>query len=519
MLAGIFVLLGVALFFNLGLMPLFGDEAIRGTVAFEMIKSDNYVVPTIWGDFYYRKPPLYNWLIAACFEATGSYSEFVLRLPSVIPLLVFIPVIYWVSRKQIGQRSAWLAGFAFVLSGRIITRDSMLGHIDIFFSLTTFLGFYAIYYFWKRDKMYPLFLVSYLLTAMGVLMKGLPSFLFQGFTLFIWFVYNRQFKRLFSLAHFSGIALLVVIIGGYFGIYSQYNSLEDYFFQLYDQSAQRTVVDNKWYDSLVNIVTFPLENFGHLFPTSLFLSPLFFRGVRKRIMNNSFMAFTLLTLAINIIPYWLSPGYYPRYLFMLYPLIFILGADAFVNHFTVWPKLKNGILWFFFACGVIVALSAFIVPQLAQFEAFESLSVQGLLIGIMTLALLIWWINAPNLRLWLGLSFIVCFRLMFDAAVLPYRLAESDDRRIQHKKDCDEILQIAEGRTLRILGNTPLYEDFAYYLGTGKDEIMSRHDEAQPGVLYVAHPRTLTKIKYRELHRFDLRWNNYEILIIELDED
>ena len=112
-------------------MPLFGDEAIRGTVAFEMIKSDNYIVPTIWGDFYYRKPPLYNWLIVAAFEATGSYSEFVLRLPSVIPLLFFIPVIYWVSHKEIGQRAAWLAGFAFVLSGRMITRDSMLGHIDI----------------------------------------------------------------------------------------------------------------------------------------------------------------------------------------------------------------------------------------------------------------------------------------------------------------------------------------------------------------------------------------------------
>ena len=162
----------VAHFLNLGLMPLLGDEGIRGSVAFEMMQRKNYIVPTIWDEFYYRKPPLYNWIMIGFYELTGSFSRYVLRLPSVIPHMIFGVVVWAMSRKAIGQRAAVYAAFAFILSGRLLTRDSMLGHIDILFSLTHFIGFYAIYFYWKRKQWWLLFLVSYSLAAAGVLMKG-----------------------------------------------------------------------------------------------------------------------------------------------------------------------------------------------------------------------------------------------------------------------------------------------------------------------------------------------------------
>ena len=48
-------------FINLGLLPLFADEPTRANVALEMILSGNYSVPTIGGEYYYNKPPVYNY--------------------------------------------------------------------------------------------------------------------------------------------------------------------------------------------------------------------------------------------------------------------------------------------------------------------------------------------------------------------------------------------------------------------------------------------------------------------------
>ena len=51
-----------ALFINLGLMPFILDEGTRADVSMEMALIGNYIAPTINGEFYYNKPPLFNWL-------------------------------------------------------------------------------------------------------------------------------------------------------------------------------------------------------------------------------------------------------------------------------------------------------------------------------------------------------------------------------------------------------------------------------------------------------------------------
>ena len=39
------------------------DEAIRSLVALEMKLSGNLITPTLHGEYYYNKPPLYNWIL------------------------------------------------------------------------------------------------------------------------------------------------------------------------------------------------------------------------------------------------------------------------------------------------------------------------------------------------------------------------------------------------------------------------------------------------------------------------
>ena len=122
-----------AFFFNLGLLPLFADEPTRANVALEMILTGNYSVPTIGGEYYFNKPPLYNWVLVLFYLLTDSFSEFVTRLPALIPLFLFAitiyySVVYFLKNKQVALLSAMLS----MVNGRMLVYDSMLGHIDIF---------------------------------------------------------------------------------------------------------------------------------------------------------------------------------------------------------------------------------------------------------------------------------------------------------------------------------------------------------------------------------------------------
>ena len=61
-------------------MVFIDDEAIRSLVAQEMLWSGNYVAPTMHGDTYLNKPPLWNWILAISFYLHGEASEWLAAL-------------------------------------------------------------------------------------------------------------------------------------------------------------------------------------------------------------------------------------------------------------------------------------------------------------------------------------------------------------------------------------------------------------------------------------------------------
>src|SRR5574338_939882 len=71
---------------HLGLIAFIGDEGIRSLVAFEMKMSGNFIVPTMNGEFYYNKPPLYNWFIYGMSMLLGHFGEWPSRLTTLISL-------------------------------------------------------------------------------------------------------------------------------------------------------------------------------------------------------------------------------------------------------------------------------------------------------------------------------------------------------------------------------------------------------------------------------------------------
>ena len=65
-------------------MPLLGpDEPRYARVAVEMQRAGEWVTPTLQGQPWLEKPPLYYWLAGAAFRALGE-TETAARLPSVL---------------------------------------------------------------------------------------------------------------------------------------------------------------------------------------------------------------------------------------------------------------------------------------------------------------------------------------------------------------------------------------------------------------------------------------------------
>lgn len=437
-----------AFFINLGLLPLFADESTRANVAMEMILSGNYSVPTIGGDYYYNKPPFYNWVLAALYNLTGNYSEFVTRLPAEIPLFLYTITIFLTVKHFLkDKRIALLSGMFFLLSGRILLYDSMLGHIDIFYSWLTYLSFVAIFYYYRKGQWFMLFFSSYLITAITFLCKGMPSIVFQGFTIITFLVSTQNFKKFISWQHIISGLICLSIIAAYFYNYSLHNpNLKEYFSTIWDQSSQRTAGRVGAGKTIKHILVFPFEHLWHLFPGSLMLLFAFHKRAILAIKQNAFLKYISLVLLVNIIVYWLSPETRPRYLLMLYPIVIIVGAYSYVSWKAELPLLNrvfNAIIIFIGAVLVFALPIAMMAGKLPP-VSYSTAKVIFLTLVFIILTYLAFSIDNKIVPFMVMLIFV---RLTFSWFVLPERAARHEGN--YYKSACVEMAAISR--------NAPFY--------------------------------------------------------------
>ena len=111
-----FLILTFALFSHLDYLPLKFEEPRRGVVALEMEMSGNYLTPTINGEYYYNKPPIYNWILVGLFKVFNSCEDWVLRIPTVLSFLLIAFINYKVVRKKLGDQVAVLSSLFFITS-------------------------------------------------------------------------------------------------------------------------------------------------------------------------------------------------------------------------------------------------------------------------------------------------------------------------------------------------------------------------------------------------------------------
>jgi len=417
------ILIVPALLINLGLLALIEDEAIRGLVALEMWYSGDYIAPTINATPYYNKPPLFNWIILLSYTVFGNADEFSLRFPTALSTLLYGVCIYTIYKKEMSKLAAISVTLLAITCGRIFFYDSFHGLIDMTFSMCMFSLMLGSYQLAKQKAWTKMFLFAYGLAAVGFLLKTLPAIVFLGMSLLLILAMEREFKRFFTLPHFVGIGLFIVIVGGYYFAYSLDHDIFALFSKMLTESTDRTVVKFGIGKTIAHIFSFPLEVFFHFLPWTVLCIYLFKFSFLKKLWTNEFLRMNLLLLVSNILLYWVSPQVYARYLLMFPPLIF--GPLYYLHRLhqednTIHFRIVGGLL-ILLASGVSIGMFAvFFIDEIAF---VPQLYLKGATVSALMILAIYLLMTAPKFRLLYIFLFVIIFRIGFDWFVLPHRNA------------------------------------------------------------------------------------------------
>jgi 4-amino-4-deoxy-L-arabinose transferase-like glycosyltransferase len=524
-----FAILAVALYIpayliNLDMVQLIRDEAIRAIVAFEMIKSGDFITPTIGGEPYLMKPPLFNWILAFFFQVTGSWSEIVIRMPVILSILFFGATIFLFTRKEFGNRFALINALAFITYGRIIFYESLHGLIDVTFSWLTYSFFMLSWHFFRKEKFTALFLVAYLMTAVSYLLKGLPSLFFTAVTLLVLFIQGKKFRMLFNWRHILGIGLLAVVIGTYYLLYFARNAIapDQVMDVLTGEVTRRTVVRFGIWNTVKHLLTYPFENIYHFLPWSVMVILLFKKGSMTFIRQNRTLWYTLLVFLFNIIPYWTSPEAYARYILMLVPLFMtVLFALYFkFQEDRTWQvKLVDYI--FGGLIGAIALLGTVFMFHPATRDLPHIALVSALTLIVLGVISYFYWKQNLNRLFWLAIAMLV-IRISFDYSIIPSW--EKTHPVVATKKLAAEVAAETAGQPLYVYWNPDFKPDpyfryrynneiFTYYLSTARGQITAVKTEKIPGALYLAQWEHIKNTPYIHIDKIEPAWQVPVLLV------
>ena len=479
------------------------DEIRRGLVSLEMMLSGNYWVPTINGEPYLNKPPLYNWLLVLSYKIFGI-NEFALRIPVIAAIFFYGWVIFHFAAKYIHRQTALLAALLFMSNGRILIYDSLMGLIDILYSSLVFLSFMLIYHLGQQKRWFALFAWSYVLVVAGYLMKGLPSIVYQGFALLVYFGITKQWKILFHRAHFVGIGIMAGLLGLYYAIYFSKVNLPPatLFTRIVTESTMRTYREdtNWWQDFALHFTTYPLVFGYHYAPWTILLLLVIRKKWLSFLRANHFIWFCAILFFACIFIYWLSPYIIARYLFMLLPLCFLVAAFYYDWVSKPVEKLRLFIEYLLVGVLVIAGTGIWVLPFIEVTSNLPGVVWKTLITSALLLACAFAATRMPAYRLAFIVLGIVASRLGFNWFVVVQR----GEFSIQQQQEAEMVMQKA--------GNRPIYlqngadhgnpDGLSFNIALKQKRILPLTDSIYAGAVYVTDSATMVQRPHTVLYKW-----------------
>jgi 4-amino-4-deoxy-L-arabinose transferase-like glycosyltransferase len=232
LLGGLAVLAWLA--FAIGLHPLTLPEEGRYVgVAWEMLRSGDWIVPTQDGLPFFHKPPLFYWLTAASMQVFGANAA-AARLAPLLGAVLAAYGFHAATRRRAGAPLAAaavlvLATMPFFFGAAQFANLDML--VAAFIALAILFAAEAALNLGNGQPHRRALVLAWACAALGVLAKGLIGLVLPGLVLVVWLVVSGRARMILRLISPLGLVVFALIAAPWFiAVQQQYPGFARYFF-------------------------------------------------------------------------------------------------------------------------------------------------------------------------------------------------------------------------------------------------------------------------------------------------
>lgn len=332
---------------------LHGEETRRATVAMEMIRTGDWIVPDLQGDVFFmsNRPPLQAWLIASIGTLRGSVDPVAVRLPSALAMVGTTLLIYFYSRLFMAGVGAFAAAISFASMGQILQMGSV-GESDALFvmcvSASLLLWHAGFVRQWRPVLTWGL---AYLFVALATLTKGPQGPVYFAASVGVYLLLTRNWRFGLSWSHVAGIGVFFLIWGAWlvpFYLRTDFDAVRFIHFG----DVVRYGTDHRLTSILRHGVTYPARLFACILPWSILLLAYCARDIRQSVTRaRPAMQFCATAILITIPTVWFVVDAEPRFFMSLYPCIAVLVGvlvEYSLNRDVAAPGCRRH--WRTFAC-------------------------------------------------------------------------------------------------------------------------------------------------------------------------
>ena len=365
----ILLFLGANLLVYVNKMPLYHEEPRRVIIANEMLLKGNYIVPTVCGENYLKKPPLQNWVILLFAKLNGGrITNFIGRLPSVLSYLLTGLFLFFLFEDK---KQGFVASLIFLTSYITLISYANKAEPDIMFTSFIFLS----YFFWVKKRTVFYFLLSALFMGLGILTKGIaPVFFYPGLVLYHLIEKKNFWKNTLRLSIHFILSILIPFF--WFMLYAYEADLSSLLSVFSNEVSTRMVASFSYI--LFHFITFPLRAMLALFPWSVAFLFILDKKLVKSLKKNQIFITSFLIFLSSFIILTIFPGGRGRYFMPAVPFFAITLSFLCPKAYPLSEKIK----WF-----AIVLLAVFYYI-FAYYVIKHGFTFQGILLILLGLVLL-----------------------------------------------------------------------------------------------------------------------------------
>lgn len=475
------------LFFGIGGVPLLDpDEPVYAETAREMIQTGDFLSPRIFGDYWYDKPPMYYWLVAAAFKVFG-YSEFAARFPAALMGALTAFMLYFSVTKLFNERAGFWSSLIltsciqfFYLSKAAVTDTSLL-----FFMTGALLSF-----------LHKKYWLMYVCMGFATLVKGPIGIVFPGIIIFLYLLLMGQLKEIFRMHVLRGLLVYLLVAGPWYYLMYTVHGME--FINTFLGFHNVTRFTTPEHASRVTFwYYFPVVILG-LFPwTGLLIQSVKASISDSRIDDMRLLVFMHVWWVFVFIFFTVCKTKLVSYILPMFPaLAIIIGW----NISRMMQKMRHNTTFYHWIVGSGLMFVLLGAGWIIGGQQLPELAFGGMVLGVLTLLLgvaavfTLWYYRDIQLAAWIHVMLGVVTMCVAFAFLLPVVADRFSVKTIsaEYQQRCDQNTAIYVDKFLR--------PGFMYYTGKPGVEMLPKTDAFAKALQNGEHKYFLVRgLEYRRL--------------------